>query len=443
MAAGRSTRVEGGSGVDLSRLDSQDANEALVRYLIRDALLRQAGVSPDDAARILQGVTIKSVSEGGEEVSMSDVAAGFMVPLIFVAIFMISIFMTSGYLLQSVTEEKENRVVEIVLSSVPATPLMAGKILGLGGAGLTQVGIWATTALVAVPLLSSRIPDLGPIEVDPVMLVLALTYFVLGYVAFGAIFAAVGAMAPGNREAQQYSGFLGFAAAVPFIVFSAFLTDLHSPLVYALCLFPLTAPTSMLLVLGLSDSIPWPLVGASLTSLSLFALLATWASARIFRATVLLYGVRPTLSQIDRRHPLAAVASSAGASTVGGCMGWPHAFNVGPASESMVAPKPGPIAVRRSGGLELVDHGARGVLVLEPEGIDLRVAGLVAGHGVLREDRRRGALGLTSAAVDALVGIDEQGPIDALLEMDAVHGADGHAGLVHHVDAGLCDDVGH
>ncbi len=296
--AGEITRVEGGSGLAISRLEAQSGNEALIRYVIRDALLRKAGVSPDDAARILQGVTIKTVSEEGDEVSMTDTAAGFMVPLIFVAIFMISIFMTSGYLLQSVTEEKENRVVEIVLSSVPATPLMAGKILGLGGAGLTQVGIWAATALVAVPLLSSRVPDLGPIEIDPVMLVLALTYFVLGYIAFGAIFAAVGAMAPGNREAQQYSGFLGFAAAVPFIVFSAFLTDLNSPLVYALSLFPLTAPTSMLLVLGLSDSIPWPLVGASLTSLSLFALLATWASARIFRATVLLYGVRPTLSQI-------------------------------------------------------------------------------------------------------------------------------------------------
>ncbi len=296
--AGEITRVEGGSGVAISRLEAQSGNEALIRYVIRDALLRQAGVSPDDAARIQQGITIKTVSEEGDEVSMTDAAAGFIVPLIFVAIFMISIFMTSGYLLQSVTEEKENRVVEIVLSSVPATPLMAGKILGLGGAGLTQVGIWAATALVAVPLLSSRVPDLGPIEVDPIMLVLALTYFVLGYIAFGAIFAAVGAMAPGNREAQQYSGFLGFAAAVPFIVFSAYLTDLNSPLVYALSLFPLTAPTSMLLVLGLSDSIPWPLVGASLTSLSLFALLATWASARIFRATVLLYGVRPTLSQI-------------------------------------------------------------------------------------------------------------------------------------------------
>jgi ABC-2 type transport system permease protein len=292
------TRVETGSGFDISRLEGTENNEGLLRYVVRDALLTEAGVPAEAAARILQGVSVNVVTVEGDEVSGADIAAGIALPMVFVAIFMISIFMTSGYLLQSVTEEKENRVVEIVLSSIPATPLMAGKILGLGGAGLTQVGIWVGSALIAVPLLSSQIPDLGPIELDPVMLLLALTYFVLGYLAYGAIFAAIGAMAPGNREAQQYSGFLGFAAAMPFIVFSVFLTDLQSPIVYALTLFPLTAPTSMLIVLGLSDEIPWTLVGASLTSLTLFAFLATWASARIFRATVLLYGVRPSLQQL-------------------------------------------------------------------------------------------------------------------------------------------------
>ena len=252
----------------------------------------------EDAARILQGVTVTAVTTEGDEVSAADLAAGIAIPFVFVAIFMISIFMTSGYLLQSVTEEKENRVVEIVLSSVPATPLMGGKILGLGGAGLTQVAIWTISALIAVPLLSSQVPDIGPISLDPTVLLLALTYFVLGYLAYGAIFAAIGAIAPGNREAQQYSGFLGFAAAIPIIFYSLFLTDLTSPLVVALSIFPLTAPTSMLLVLGLSESIPWTLVGASLVSLSLFALFATWASARIFRATVLLYGVRPSVRQL-------------------------------------------------------------------------------------------------------------------------------------------------
>jgi ABC-2 type transport system permease protein len=294
---GQVDRIESG-GFDISSLESSENNEALLLYVIRDAQLRAAGVEPEDATRILRGINVNVVTVEGDEVSGADIAAGIALPLIFVVIFMISIFMTSGYLLQSVTEEKENRVVEIVLSSIPATPLMGGKILGLGGAGLTQVGIWVLSALVAIPLLSSQIPDLGPIDLDPVMLGLAFLYFVLGYLAFGAIFAAIGAIAPGNREAQQYSGFLGFAAAAPFFVFSVFLTDLQSPVVYALCLFPLTTPTSMLIVLGVSDTIPWPLVGASLTSLTLFAVLATWASARIFRATVLLYGVRPSMQQL-------------------------------------------------------------------------------------------------------------------------------------------------
>ncbi len=183
---------------------------------------------PETAARIVQGVTITTVDTTGEEVSGLDIAAGIAVPIVFVGLFMISIFITSGYLLQSVTEEKENRVVEIVLSSIPSMPLMAGKILGLGGAGLTQVAIWVLTALVALPLLSSQLPDLSAIALDPTILVLALVYFVLGYLAYGAIFAAIGAIAPGNREAQQYSGFLGFFAAIPFILFSVVATDLDS-----------------------------------------------------------------------------------------------------------------------------------------------------------------------------------------------------------------------
>jgi len=218
--------------------------------------------------------------------------------MVFIGLFILSIFITSGYLLQSVTEEKENRVVEIVLSSVPPSPLMSGKILGLGAAGLTQVAIWVVTAIVAIPLIADRIGNVGEIELEPILIPLALVYFVLGYLAYGAIWAAIGAVAPGSREAQQYGSFFGFFPAIPFILLAAFLADIDSMLVLALALFPLTTPTAMLLVLGLSEEIPWELVGASFVSLVLFAGLATWASGRIFRATVLLYGVRPSLRQL-------------------------------------------------------------------------------------------------------------------------------------------------
>ncbi len=297
-SSGEVTRVQPEAAPGFDQLETLEVNSDVVAYVLRDALLREAGVPAETAARIVQGVTIITVDTSGGEVSGLDVAAGIAVPIVFVGLFMISIFITSGYLLQSVTEEKENRVVEIVLSSIPSMPLMAGKILGLGGAGLTQVLIWVLTALVALPLLSSQLPDLSAITIDPTILALALVYFVLGYLAYGAIFAAIGAIAPGNREAQQYSGFLGFFAAIPFILFSVVATDVESLIVVALALFPLTTPTTMLLVLGVSPEIPWTLVGASLVSLALFVALATWASARIFRATVLLYGVRPTLGQL-------------------------------------------------------------------------------------------------------------------------------------------------
>jgi ABC-2 type transport system permease protein len=297
-SAGVVLHVQPESAPGIDQLSTIETDSSLITALMRQALLQEAGVPPETSRRVVQGVTIATVDSSGEEVSGMDVAAGIAVPIVFVGLFMVSIFITSGYLLQSVTEEKENRVVEIVLSSIPSVPLMGGKILGLGGAGLTQVLIWVVTALVALPLLSTQLPDLSAISIDPTILLLALLYFVLGYLAYGAIFAAIGAVAPGNREAQQYSGFLGFFAAIPFILFSVVATDVDGPIVLALALFPLTTPTTMLLVIGLSPTIPWWLVGASIVSLTLFALLATWASARIFRATVLLYGVRPSLGQL-------------------------------------------------------------------------------------------------------------------------------------------------
>jgi ABC-2 type transport system permease protein len=113
----------------------------------------------------------------------------FLIPFAFTLLFVMSIFITSGYLLQSVTEEKENRVVEILLSSVPPMPLMAGKILGLGAAGLTQVAIWVGTGLIALPLLGDGFAPLGGFEISPLTLLLAVVFFALGYLAYGAIFA--------------------------------------------------------------------------------------------------------------------------------------------------------------------------------------------------------------------------------------------------------------
>ena len=282
----------------LEAAQRQSVQEQLLEAVLRDALLADANLTPDIEKRVLAPMALESRTSQGQSVSDSSMVASFLIPFAFTLLFVMSIFITSGYLLQSVTEEKENRVVEILLSSIPALPLMAGKILGLGAAGLTQVLVWLLTALIALPLAADRLGVTGDLHLDAAVLLLAVLYFVLGYLAFGAIFAAIGALAPGNREAQQYSGFFGFFAVIPLVFSGVLLSDPQSPIVWVLAIFPLTAPATMLQVISLSDTIPWGMVAVSLVSLVTFVSLGTIASSRIFRATLLLYGVRPGMGQL-------------------------------------------------------------------------------------------------------------------------------------------------
>lgn len=289
----------GDAGSSLSGLQRQAAQAHELTLLIQSTLLRDAAVSPEVAQRVVAPFTgIDARTLGGAPVSAEPSITSFVVPFAFTMLFVLSIFITTGYLLQSVTEEKENRVVEIVLSSVPALPLMAGKIVGLGAAGLTQVVVWVLTAVVAAPLLGDRLGDVSSLSISPLTLTLAAAYFTLGYLAYGALFSAVGALAPGSREAQQYASIFGFAAVVPLIFSSLFLIDIASPVVAILALIPFTTPATMLMVLTLAPEPPWLLIVASLASLALFTVVATVASARVFRATLLLYGVRPSIRRI-------------------------------------------------------------------------------------------------------------------------------------------------
>jgi len=280
----------------LQALSIQQSGQSEVELLTRVSLLQAAGLPDTVLGQLLTPAQFETVNAAGEPVDEADIAAGFLLPYAFTLIFMISIFITSGYLLQSVTEEKENRVVEIILSSIPAIPLMAGKVLGLGAAGLTQVAIWLVTALIAIPLANAQFSLNLSIPITTI--VIAIVFFALGYISYGTIFAAIGAIAPSSREGQQYSSFVAIIAVIPLILSSVFLTNLSSPIVLVLCLLPLTAPAAILEVLALSASPPWLLILASLVIQILFVGFAVVVSGRIFRASVLLYGVRPSVRRI-------------------------------------------------------------------------------------------------------------------------------------------------
>jgi ABC-2 type transport system permease protein len=239
------------------------------------------------------------ISAGGETQGEGpwSFAFTFIIPY-FLAIFLVTtIFISSGYLLQSVAEEKESRVIELVVSSVRPVELMAGKVAGLGALGLTQVLVWVASAAGfsggAVALLAVAGAGSIPMRV----LVLGVVYYLLGYTMYAILMAGVGALGTTMRESQQLAGIFSFFAAVPYMISGFLFANPNMLIARVLSFFPLTAPTMMILRLPLTE-VPWVDVAGSIVVLLLSVPAALWVGAKLFRVGLLVYGKRPTAREI-------------------------------------------------------------------------------------------------------------------------------------------------
>jgi ABC-2 type transport system permease protein len=221
----------------------------------------------------------------------------FVVPYALSFFLIMTVFVSSGYLLRSVAEEKETRVVEIVISSVRPMELMAGKVAGLGALGLTQVLIWLLSAVAfsggAVALLAAAGAFLIPFRV----LILGVVYYLLGYTVYAILMAGIGALGTTMQESQQLAGIFSFFAAIPYMLSGFLFVNPNALIARVLSFFPLTASTMMMLRLPLAE-VPWVDVAGSIAVLVVFIPLALWVGAKLFRVGLLIYGKRPTLKEM-------------------------------------------------------------------------------------------------------------------------------------------------
>jgi ABC-2 type transport system permease protein len=223
----------------------------------------------------------------------------FVLPYIFSILFVITIFTTSGFLLQGVSEEKEGRIIEILLSSISPTQLLAGKILGLGTLGLIQVFFWIAAGAALLGAATAMFALAGVIKLTLSTVALGVVYFVLGYLLFATLMAVAGSMGTTQRESQQIASIFSLAAAVPWMTMGILFANPNSPIAVALSYFPLTSPVMMLLRLGIS-AVPAHQIAISLVLLLLGIALSLWAGAKIFRMGLLMYGKRPGLKDLAR-----------------------------------------------------------------------------------------------------------------------------------------------
>ncbi len=229
-------------------------------------------------------ITESGVAESGDN-------AEIIFPLASIMILMIAIFTGSGYLLMSTVEEKSSRVMELLLSGISPVELMTGKILGQAFVGFSVLAVYGGFGLLAAQQF-----DMLEL-ITPLTLVLLSAYFLIGYFMYAAIFAAIGSSVNEMREAQAMQGPV-FGVAFLFIYLGIFaaMQDANSLVTKIISFVPPATPFVMSMRVGNpADPPPMWEVGATLVVGIVSTVVLVWASAKIFRIGVLMYGKPPTL----------------------------------------------------------------------------------------------------------------------------------------------------
>lgn len=279
-----------------SSIDERAVGRWLARSLVAQAV---DSVRADRASRPLSGIQLFTQAKSGEYELHDEQREllDFLVPFGMGLLLSIAIVTGGQYLLQGVSEEKESRILESLLCTVTSEELMFGKLVGLGGAGLTLVAAWSLMGAYFVAPMAM----VAKFHLSPLLLAFGVLYFLLGYLFYASLMTGIGAIANNLREANQMAIMFTFANFVPFYMLPKIIGHPDSGLAVALSLFPLTAPTSMLMRLAATDVgvPPWQ-IATSLALLAGAAWLAVVVSARVFRIGLLMYGKSPSLPEIIR-----------------------------------------------------------------------------------------------------------------------------------------------
>ncbi|HET7618513.1 MAG TPA: ABC transporter permease [Vicinamibacterales bacterium] len=289
-------------------LSESDARDEL-RSFLRERLLG-GRVDGALAARVLDPVAETqsfAVTRAGDVRDGGSVASivRLVVPLAFMVLFLMSILMTSGYLMQGTAAEKENKVVEVLLSSARPDEILAGKLIGLGAAGLLQIVVWLAIVLAAgvgiAPLLLA-----ARVEVPWGAVALALPFFLTAFLFFGSLMLGTGSLGSNMREAQQLAMIWSLTAALPMIMMAVLINEPHGLTARIMTWVPFTSGAVVMFREAIDPmSLAWWEVAGALFILIISTFVALRLGARLFRIGLLNAGARPSLREIIRQARLA------------------------------------------------------------------------------------------------------------------------------------------
>jgi ABC-2 type transport system permease protein len=271
-------------------------SEELSRIVQRERLSKN-GVSSDQANLLLKSIKVEAIRiENGRETRDSS-GKKFLEVVVMVMLIYIAVLLYGISVMRSVLEEKNSRIIEVLLSSATSTELMIGKIFGVGAVGLTQIMVWAVMgAVFAFPSLAMNM-DFSQLAISPAVLLAFVVYFLLGYLLFSALYAAIGAVTTTEQEGQQLQFIIVIPLVLSVFMLSSVVKTPDAPIVVWLSMFPFFSPVLMYARVVIQTPPLWQI------ALSVCLLIATIAGllvlcARIYRIGILIYGKRPNLPEI-------------------------------------------------------------------------------------------------------------------------------------------------
>ena len=231
-------------------------------------------------------------------VEKKNVMGDYAVVFAFTLILYMALLSWGVTISKSIIEEKGTRIMEVVLSSVTPRDFMAGKLIGVGLAGLTQLTVWALMgAAVSTFAASGVVTILSSVHIPPIVFVYFLGFFVLGFLLFSALFMTVGAMCSNDQDAQQLQGLITLPLIVPLLTLMLLIQNPNSPLAVTLSLLPLFSPMVMLARIILIQPPAWQ-VALSMLLLAVSIYFTINFAARVFRVGALMYGKPPSLREL-------------------------------------------------------------------------------------------------------------------------------------------------
>ncbi|NPV55172.1 MAG: ABC transporter permease [Anaerolineae bacterium] len=224
----------------------------------------------------------------------------YLIPYAVAMLLFMVILTSASLMLSSVAKEKENRMMEILMSSVRPLELLGGKMAALGLAGLLQTVIWAVVGWSLLQLSGRSFDIQLPAQLSPAIILWVVLFFVIGYFLYASLMAGIGALVSSIKEASQLTMLVVMPMTVPLIFSGSLLTQPNGTLSTALSLFPLTSPVAMAARLAANAAVPaWQMISA----LGLLLLACWWVVrgvSRLFRAQVLLTGQQVSVKRFLR-----------------------------------------------------------------------------------------------------------------------------------------------